>query len=100
MLQRGATATVLDAWRARAATMLGRPVEWERDGTPLAGVAEDIDDAGALLVADGRRPACVSCRGKCGGDSDAGSMPSARTDAIGVSAGSVEAYLCRKNDGI
>jgi BirA family transcriptional regulator, biotin operon repressor / biotin---[acetyl-CoA-carboxylase] ligase len=49
-LQQGRAASVLDAWRARAATMLRRPVEWDRGDTRSRGVAENIDDTGALLV--------------------------------------------------
>ena len=44
-------AEVLDEWRRRAARMLGRRVRWNATDTePVEGVAEDIDDAGALLV--------------------------------------------------
>ncbi len=46
---------VRDAWRERAVT-LGREVIVKADGREIAGVAEDIDDAGALLV---RGPAGV-----------------------------------------
>lgn len=49
-LQDGRGAALLDAWRAHGASMLGRPVEWEVDGMPTRGVAQDIDDTGALLV--------------------------------------------------
>jgi len=38
------------AWRARAASMLGRRVEWEGGGATRDGVALDIDDTGALVV--------------------------------------------------
>ena len=41
---------VVNAWRARAAPMLGRRVEWETAGERCSGVAEDIDDDGALIV--------------------------------------------------
>ena len=41
---------VVRAWRARAASMLGRRVEWEGGGATREGVALDIDDTGALLV--------------------------------------------------
>ena len=44
-----------DAWRERTVT-LGREVIVKADGREIAGVAEDIDDAGALLV---RGPAGV-----------------------------------------
>jgi len=49
-LQEGRAASVLEAWRARAATMLRRPVEWDRGDIRSRGVAENIDDTGALLV--------------------------------------------------
>jgi BirA family biotin operon repressor/biotin-[acetyl-CoA-carboxylase] ligase len=49
-LERGQLSRVLDAWRARSAT-LGRTVSV--DG--VHGVAVDIDDDGALLVDDGTR---------------------------------------------
>jgi BirA family transcriptional regulator, biotin operon repressor / biotin---[acetyl-CoA-carboxylase] ligase len=41
---------VLDAWRRRAGSTLGRRVEWHRDGRTHLGLARDIDDSGALLV--------------------------------------------------
>jgi len=40
---------IRDAWRARTVT-LGREVVVKADGREIAGIAEDIDDAGALLV--------------------------------------------------
>ncbi len=49
-LQQGGVPVVLDAWRERAAPMLRRAVEWDRGQVPTRGVAEDIDDTGALLV--------------------------------------------------
>jgi BirA family transcriptional regulator, biotin operon repressor / biotin---[acetyl-CoA-carboxylase] ligase len=49
-LQNGRGRQVVDAWRRRAAPMLGRPVEWESAGTHLVGLAENIDDEGALIV--------------------------------------------------
>lgn len=49
-LQRGRTDAVVAAWRARAALTLGRIVRWDAAGAPLEGVAENIDDTGALLV--------------------------------------------------
>jgi BirA family biotin operon repressor/biotin-[acetyl-CoA-carboxylase] ligase len=42
-------AVVRDAWRERSVT-LGRRVMVRTDGREIVGVAEDIDDAGALLV--------------------------------------------------
>jgi len=41
---------VVHAWRARAASVLGRRVEWEAGGATRDGVALDIDDTGALVV--------------------------------------------------
>jgi BirA family biotin operon repressor/biotin-[acetyl-CoA-carboxylase] ligase len=49
-LQRGFIDEILDAWRQRAASTLGRAVEWQADGAFRHGTAEDIDRAGALLV--------------------------------------------------
>jgi BirA family biotin operon repressor/biotin-[acetyl-CoA-carboxylase] ligase len=46
----GRAAGVLDAWRERARPLLSRRVEWEHEGSPARGVAEDIDAGGALLV--------------------------------------------------
>jgi len=49
-LQDGRGRHVVDAWRSRAASMLGRRVEWESSGTRQVGLAENIDDDGALIV--------------------------------------------------
>ena len=49
-LRDGDRAGIITAWRARAASLLRRRVEWHRDGAPTRGVAENIDDTGALLV--------------------------------------------------
>ncbi len=49
-LRSARAASVADAWRARAATMLRRQVEWHLGDTFARGVAESIDDTGALLV--------------------------------------------------
>lgn len=49
-LQRGDSASVVAAWRTRAAAMAGRRVEWALGGRSLQGIAQDIDDAGALVV--------------------------------------------------
>jgi BirA family biotin operon repressor/biotin-[acetyl-CoA-carboxylase] ligase len=49
-LQNDCGRLVVDAWRRRAAPMLGRRVEWESAGQRLTGVAENIDDDGALIV--------------------------------------------------
>jgi BirA family biotin operon repressor/biotin-[acetyl-CoA-carboxylase] ligase len=40
---------IREAWRARSCT-LGREVRIDADGGEVAGVAEDIDESGALLV--------------------------------------------------
>jgi BirA family biotin operon repressor/biotin-[acetyl-CoA-carboxylase] ligase len=48
-LRNGRADAVLAAWRARAAHM-GRHVEWDSDAGLMSGVAQDIDDSGALLV--------------------------------------------------
>jgi BirA family biotin operon repressor/biotin-[acetyl-CoA-carboxylase] ligase len=42
--------SIVDAWRMRAAPMLGRRVEWESAGECHTGLAENIDDDGALIV--------------------------------------------------
>jgi BirA family biotin operon repressor/biotin-[acetyl-CoA-carboxylase] ligase len=42
-------APIREAWRQRSVT-LGREVRVDADGVEIAGVAEDIDEAGALLV--------------------------------------------------
>jgi BirA family biotin operon repressor/biotin-[acetyl-CoA-carboxylase] ligase len=54
-LREGSRGALLDAWRARAASMLGRRVCWQSAGVERMGIATDIDDVGALLVrtADG-----------------------------------------------
>jgi BirA family biotin operon repressor/biotin-[acetyl-CoA-carboxylase] ligase len=41
---------VVDAWRQRAGPVLGRRVEWESAGQRQIGLAENIDDDGALVV--------------------------------------------------
>jgi BirA family biotin operon repressor/biotin-[acetyl-CoA-carboxylase] ligase len=46
-------AAVVDAWRRRAAMTFGRPLAWQAHGRTQRGVAENIDDAGALLVRTG-----------------------------------------------
>jgi BirA family biotin operon repressor/biotin-[acetyl-CoA-carboxylase] ligase len=48
-----APAGVIARWRDRAASTFGRRVEWDVAGVTRQGVAEDIDDRGALLVRDG-----------------------------------------------
>ena len=47
-LQGGRATDVLTAWRARAD--LGRPVEWKVGGRLCHGVAETVDETGALAV--------------------------------------------------
>jgi BirA family biotin operon repressor/biotin-[acetyl-CoA-carboxylase] ligase len=49
-LQEGSAATVVSAWRQRAAGGLNRPVEWDAGAGVKRGLAEDIDGDGALLV--------------------------------------------------
>jgi BirA family biotin operon repressor/biotin-[acetyl-CoA-carboxylase] ligase len=49
-LHEGRGADIVEAWRMRAAPMLGRPVEWESAGERHTGLAENIDDDGALIV--------------------------------------------------
>ena len=52
-LQSRASAAVVARWRGRAVSTLGRRVEWDVAGVTRHGVAEDIDETGALLVRDG-----------------------------------------------
>jgi BirA family transcriptional regulator, biotin operon repressor / biotin---[acetyl-CoA-carboxylase] ligase len=49
-LQDGRGRSVVDAWRGRAAQMLGRRVKWESAEGQQIGLAENIDDDGALIV--------------------------------------------------
>lgn len=49
-LKDGRRASVLDSWRTRAASTLGRRIEWDDGGTVLSGVVADIDDHGHLVV--------------------------------------------------
>ncbi len=49
-LQRGRIDAVVDGWRGRAASTLGRRVQWNATGAEIDGVAENIDDTGALVV--------------------------------------------------
>jgi BirA family biotin operon repressor/biotin-[acetyl-CoA-carboxylase] ligase len=58
-LQSRANAAVIARWRDRAASTLGRRVEWDVAGVTRHGVAEDIDETGALLVRDGTARARV-----------------------------------------
>ena len=50
MLHGGAAADVIAAWQMRAATHMGRRVEWDAERGSFQGVAQDIDAEGALLV--------------------------------------------------
>lgn len=43
-------AAVLTAWRTRAAPTFGRSIAWAHDGTVDRGIANGIDETGALLV--------------------------------------------------
>lgn len=52
-LQAGEAHRVTSAWRACAASSLGRRVQWSGAGTHIEGVAEDIDESGALVVRTG-----------------------------------------------
>jgi len=49
-LQHGRVGPVLDAWRQRAQSTLGRRVEWDGADGVRSGVAVAVDDNGALLV--------------------------------------------------
>ncbi len=49
-LESGRDAGVIAAWRRRAAPTLGRRVRWEAAGGTAEGVAETIDESGALVV--------------------------------------------------
>jgi BirA family biotin operon repressor/biotin-[acetyl-CoA-carboxylase] ligase len=58
-LQSRAGNVVIARWRDRAVSTLGRRVEWDVAGVTRNGVAEDIDETGALLVRDGAARARV-----------------------------------------
>jgi BirA family transcriptional regulator, biotin operon repressor / biotin---[acetyl-CoA-carboxylase] ligase len=49
-LNDGREGAVMAAWRSRAASMLGRRVEWDVAGAGQRGLAERVDEDGALLV--------------------------------------------------
>jgi BirA family biotin operon repressor/biotin-[acetyl-CoA-carboxylase] ligase len=49
-LQRGRIESVVDGWRGRAASMRGRRVQWHAAGAVIEGVADTIDETGALVV--------------------------------------------------
>jgi BirA family biotin operon repressor/biotin-[acetyl-CoA-carboxylase] ligase len=46
----GRGVNVLEAWRRRASLTFGRPIEWDAAGAARRGVAENVDETGALLV--------------------------------------------------
>lgn len=52
-LQAGNTGVILDAWRGYARPLLGRVVECDAREGRLRGIAEDVDESGALLVRTG-----------------------------------------------
>jgi BirA family biotin operon repressor/biotin-[acetyl-CoA-carboxylase] ligase len=52
-LQSNASVAMIARWRDRASSMFGRRVEWDVAGVTRHGVAEDIDETGALLVRNG-----------------------------------------------
>jgi len=49
-LQSRTGAAIVARWRDRAVSTFGRRVEWDAAGVTRHGVAEDIDETGALLV--------------------------------------------------
>ena len=59
-LQDGRGDAVARVWRARAASMLGRRVQWETADATCEGVALDIDDTGALVVRTAAGPIRVT----------------------------------------
>jgi BirA family biotin operon repressor/biotin-[acetyl-CoA-carboxylase] ligase len=59
-LQDGRGEEVVGAWRARAASMLGRRVQWDAPGSAGDGVALDIDETGALVVRTAAGPVRVT----------------------------------------
>ncbi len=52
-LQARRTSAIVTGWRRRAALTFGRAVEWDAAGAVQQGIAENIDDGGALLVRTG-----------------------------------------------
>jgi BirA family biotin operon repressor/biotin-[acetyl-CoA-carboxylase] ligase len=58
-LRANARGPVIASWRERASSTFGRRVEWNVAGVTRYGVAEDIDETGALLVRDGSSRARV-----------------------------------------
>lgn len=58
-LQSRSGAAIVARWRDRAVSTFGRRVEWDAAGVTRRGVAEDIDETGALLVREGAARARV-----------------------------------------
>ncbi len=56
----GRRGAVLDAWRGRAVATIGRRVQWSEAGGTREGVADGIDDSGALLVRTDTGPTRVT----------------------------------------
>lgn len=59
-LSDGRRGAVLDGWRARAAATTGRRVQWSEAGGVREGVADGIDDFGALVVRTDAGPVRVT----------------------------------------
>ncbi len=59
MLRDGERSAVIADWRTRARPLLGRAVEWDATEGVRRGVAEDVDDRGALLVRTPDGPARI-----------------------------------------
>ena len=51
-LEAGDTATLCGRWKELARATLGRPVTWNGADRLVTGVAQDIDDSGALIIRD------------------------------------------------
>ena len=49
-LRAGSRPQILQQWRRRAARSFGRRVEWDSPAGVREGIAEDVDDRGALIV--------------------------------------------------
>jgi BirA family biotin operon repressor/biotin-[acetyl-CoA-carboxylase] ligase len=49
-LEAGRSEGIVAGWRVRAASTLGRRVEWDADGSVQRGIARDVDPSGALIV--------------------------------------------------
>lgn len=59
-LAEGRRGAVLEAWRGRASSMVGRRVRWSEMGGHREGVVDGIDDAGALVVRTGDGPTRIT----------------------------------------